>query len=213
MSTAGVTADPVLLKIDQAYHRLEKTLNYVAATFLFSLMLLACSEVVMRKLFNSPIPGQADLVEISIPTMGFFGLAYCQRMAGHVRMEIVVQQLKGRAHWLFEFISNFATIIICALMIYGTYSHFLRAYELGDSTMDVELPVWPPKLIIVFGFCILFGRLLISFCGYWRLLMNPDAEVYAVPVTLAVEEIAEAEAEVARDAITDKDVDEELERR
>ena len=43
--------------------------------------------------------------------------------------------------------------------------------------------------------------------------MNPNAEVYAVPVTLAVEEIAEAEAEVARDAITDKDVDDELERR
>jgi C4-dicarboxylate transporter DctQ subunit len=99
------------------------------------------------------------------------------------------------------------------LMIYGTYSHFLRAYEFGDSTMDVELPIWPPKLIIVFGFCILLGRLFISFFGYWRLLMNPNAEVYAVPVTLAVEEIAEAEAEVARDAITDKDVDDELERR
>ena len=141
MSTADIPVNSVLYKIDQAYHGLEKALNYLAAMFLFSLMLLASSEVVARKLFNSPIYGQADLVEISIPTMGFFGLAYCQRMAGHVRMEIVVQALKGRAHWLFEFVSNFATIIICALLIYGTYNHFLRAYELGDSTMDVELPV------------------------------------------------------------------------
>jgi C4-dicarboxylate transporter DctQ subunit len=212
MSTADVPADSMLYKIDQAYHGLEKALNYLAATFLFSLMLLACAEVVARKLFNSPIHGQADLVEISIPTMGFFGLAYCQRMAGHVRMEIVINQLKGRAHWLFEFISNFATIIICALMIYGTYNHFLRAYEIGDSTMDVELPIWPPKLIIVLGFCILFGRLIISFFGFLRMLRNPDQEAYAVPQSPDIEEIAEAEAEAARDAITDDDVEEELRR-
>jgi C4-dicarboxylate transporter, DctQ subunit len=208
MSTADVPVDSVLYKIDQAYHGLERALNYLAAIFLFSLMLLACSEVVARKIFNSPIHGQADLVEIAIPTMGFFGLAYCQRMAGHVRMEIVVQSLKGRAHWLFEFVSNFATMIICALMIYGSYNHFLRAYELGDSTMDVELPVWPPKLIIVFGFCILFGRLIISFFGFLRMLQNPNQEAYAVPRSLMTEEIAAAEAEAARDAIDDDEVQE-----
>tara|TARA_R110002073_G_scaffold79508_3_gene191744 strand:- start:130 stop:768 length:639 start_codon:yes stop_codon:yes gene_type:complete len=207
MSTADIPVNSVLYKIDQAYHGLEKALNYLAAMFLFSLMLLASSEVVARKLFNSPIYGQADLVEISIPTMGFFGLAYCQRMAGHVRMEIVVQALKGRAHWLFEFVSNFATIIICALLIYGTYNHFLRAYELGDSTMDVELPVWPPKLIIVLGFCVLFGRLIISFFGYLRMLRNPNQEAYAVPRSLITEEIAAAEAEAARDAIGDDEVE------
>lgn len=212
MSTASAPPDSTLHKIDQAYHGVEKALNYVAATFLFSLMLLACAEVVARKLFNSPIHGQADLVEISIPTMGFFGLAYCQRMAGHVRMEIVINTLKGRAYWLFEFVSNFATIIICALMIYGTYNHFLRAYQFGDSTMDVELPIWPPKLIITLGFCMLFGRLIISFFGYIQMLKNPDGPVYAVPQRVDIGEIVEQEAEAARDAITDDDVEEELRR-
>jgi TRAP-type C4-dicarboxylate transport system permease small subunit len=175
-------------------------------------MLLACAEVVARKLLNSPIHGQADLVEISIPTMGFFGLAYCQRVAGHVRMEIVINALKGRAYWLFEFVSNFATILICALMIYGSYFHFLRAYEIGDSTMDVELPIWPAKLIIFIGFVILMGRLIISFFGYIQMLRNPQGPVYAVPQRHDIEEIVAQEAEAARDAITDQDVEEELER-
>lgn len=212
MTTANPPANSVLHKIDQAYHGLEKALNYVAATFLFSLMLLACAEVVARKILNSPIHGQADLVEISIPTMGFFGLAYCQRVAGHVRMEIVINALKGRAYWLFEFVSNFATIIICALMLYGSYFHFLRAYEIGDSTMDVELPIWPAKLIIFIGFAILMGRLIISFFGYLQMLRNPQGPVYAVPQRHDIEEIVAQEAEAARDAITDEDVEEELER-
>lgn len=212
MNTADPPDGSVLHKIDQAYHGLEKALNYVAATLLFSMMLLACAEVVARKIFNSPIHGQADLVEIAIPTMGFFGLAYCQRVAGHVRMEIVVNMLKGRAFWLFEFVSNFATIIICGLMAYGSYFHFLRAYEIGDSTMDVELPIWPAKLIIFLGFCFLMGRLLISFFGYIQMLKNPHGPVYAVPVSADVGELAEAEAKAAREAISDEDVEEEMER-
>jgi len=78
--------------------------------------------------------------------------------------------------------------------------------------MDVELPVWPPKLIICLGFVVLFGRLLISFFGFWRMLMNPGAEAYAVPKSPDIQELAEAEAEAARDAISDEDV-EDWERR
>lgn len=201
--------DTPLLRLDQVYLRLESALNVVAAALLFSLMLLACAEVLARKLFNSPIHGQADFVEIMIPTMGFFGLAYCQRLAGHVRMEIFLRILTGRALWIAEFIGTCTTLLITVLMIYGTWSHFLRAYTLGDTTMDVELPVWPPKLIITFGFCILLGRLLIEFFGFLRLIRYPDAEPVGVPINPTVEQIAAEEAAQAREAYDDEDLDED----
>ena len=200
-------SDTPFAKLDRGYHAIAKALNYVAAAFLFSLMLLGCAEVLMRKLFNSPIHGQADLVEIMIPTMGFFGLAYCQRLAGHVRMELLIHRLKGRALWIFEFCGNFATLAIVAVMIFGTWENFLNAWLLGDSSMDAEIPVWPPKLIIVLGFCLLFIRCTISFFGYIRLIRHPDAEPIGVPISPTVADIAESEAEVARDAIKD-DIDE-----
>jgi C4-dicarboxylate transporter, DctQ subunit len=207
MGTQNIPDTP-LGRIDKTYHAFETFLNYIAAAFLFFLMLLACAEVLMRWIFNSPIHGQADLVEIMIPTMGFFGLAYCQRLAGHVRMEIVVKQLQGRAYWLFEFISNAATILIVVLMMIGTWSHFMRAFELGDTTMDAELIIWPPKLIIFLGFCVLLGRCVIAFFGYIRLLTHPEAVPIGVPISPDIHEMAEQEAEAARDAITDKDVEE-----
>ena len=200
-------SDTPFAKLDRGYHMIEKTLNYVAAAFLFSLMLLGCAEVLMRKLFNSPIHGQADLVEIMIPTMGFFGLAYCQRLAGHVRMELLIHRLKGRALWIFEFCGNLATLAIVAVMIFGTWQNFLNAWVLGDSSMDAQIPVWPPKLIIVLGFCLLFIRCAISFFGYIRLIRHPDAEPIGVPISPTVADIAKSEAEVARDAIKD-DIDE-----
>jgi C4-dicarboxylate transporter, DctQ subunit len=200
-------SDTPFARLDRGYFMIEKSMNYIAAAFLFSLMLLACAEVFMRKVFNSPIHGQADLVEIMIPTMGFFGLAYCQRLAGHVRMELLIHKLKGRALWLAEFTSNFATIIIVVIMIYGTWTNFLNAYEIGDTSMDAQIPVWPPKLIITLGFCLLLGRCLIAFCGYIRLIRHPDAEPIGVPISPTVSDIAKSEAEVARDAIRDEDAE------
>ena len=70
--------------------------------------------------------------------------------------------------------------------------------------MDAQIPVWPPKLIIVFGFCLLFIRCTISFFGYIRLIRHPDAEPIGVPISPTVADIAESEAEVARDAIKDE---------
>ena len=199
------TSDTMFARLDRGYHAVESALNYVAAAFLFSLMLLACAEVLMRKLFNSPIHGQADLVEIMIPTMGFFGLAYCQRLAGHVRMELLIHRLKGRALWIFEFCGNLATTLIVTVMIWGTWQNFWNAFEIGDSTMDAELPVWPPKLIITVGFSLLLIRCLIAFAGYVRLIRYPDAEPIGVPISPTVEDVAEQEAADAIDAIAEQD--------
>ena len=196
-------SDTPFARLDRGYHMIERALNYVAAAFLFSLMLLAVAEVFMRKVFNSPIHGQADLVEIMIPTMGFFGLAYCQRLAGHVRMELLIHRLKGRSLWLFEFTGNLATLLIVVLMIWGTWQNFENAWLLGDSSMDAQIPVWPPKLIIFVGFCLLFVRCVIAFIGYIRLILEPDAEPIGVPISPTVADIAESEAASARDAIAD----------
>jgi C4-dicarboxylate transporter DctQ subunit len=44
----------------------------------------------------------------------FFGLAYCQREGGHIRMDIVVMRLKGRLLWAFEFLSILFMLIVVA---------------------------------------------------------------------------------------------------
>lgn len=196
--------DQALWRVDFLYHRLEKALNGFAATFLFMLMWLACAEVFMRYVFNSPIHGQVDFVEILIPTMGFFGLSYCQRLAGHIRMELLLKRLKGRVLWILEFLGTCTTLLICAAMIKGTWDHFLRAYQIGDTSMDAELQVWPAKLIICLGFCVLFFRLWIEFGGYLRLVLNPEATPIGVPTTPTAEDVAQREAELAQDAIPDR---------
>ena len=77
-------------------------------------------------------------------------------------------------------------------MKYG-WEHFLRAWDIGDSSIDIELPIWPGKLIVVIAFISLELRLLVQLCGFLRLVKYPDAEPIGVPMIETVDEQAQHE--------------------
>jgi len=68
------------------------------------------------------------------------------------------------------------------LLAKGSYNHFLRAYQNGDTTFDVDLIVWPTKLVVVFMFVVIFLRLLLQLWGYARALYTGAENPVAVPL-------------------------------
>ena len=158
-------------------------------------MFLGIAQVLGRQLFNLPISGYIDFVELSMATFAFLGVAYCQRHGGHVRMEMLLKFARGRWQWALEVFGTLVALFIIAVLIWYGYGHFLRAWTLGDSTIDAELPVWPSKLIVPIAFALLWLRLLVQLVGYARLTLRPDAQPVAVPVILSAEELARKEIE------------------
>ena len=188
MTSALVTADRWL-------SRVEDFLDLVAAFFIVFLMMFAVTQVISRKLFNYPLWGYIDIVEIVMVTFAFLGISYCQRLGGHIRMELIVRRLHGRALWLFEIVGIVVALGIIVVLLWYGFTHFLRAYQLGDSTIDREIILWPAKLVIPIAFSALTVRLLIQFLAYTRLALYPDAEPVGIPVIEKFEEMAQNEIE------------------
>ena len=181
------TTDKLLIK-------LENFLNGFSAIAIFILMLTAAVQVVSRKVFNLPIPGYIDIAEQSIAIFAFLSIAYCQRLGGHVRMEIFLSAMKGRSKWASEAIQTTASILIISILMYFSFKHFQRAWVFGDSTIDIGLPTWPSKLMIPVALATLNLRLLIQLAGYIRLAIDPELEPIGVPLIKDVVEQAEEEA-------------------
>ena len=181
------TTDKLLIK-------LENFLNGFSAIAIFILMLTAAVQVVSRKVFNLPIPGYIDIAEQSIAIFAFLSIAYCQRLGGHVRMEIFLSAMKGRSKWVSEAIQTAASILIISILMYFSFKHFQRAWVFGDSTIDIGLPTWPSKLMIPVALATLNLRLLIQLAGYIRLAIDPELEPIGVPLIKDVVEQAEEEA-------------------
>ncbi len=68
--------------LDAGATPLENLLNLIAAIAIFILMALGIVQIGLRSIFNFPIVGYIDLVELSMASMAFLGAAYCQRLVG-----------------------------------------------------------------------------------------------------------------------------------
>ena len=184
-----------LNRVDRALAALENAFNIVAGTLVFALMALGVAQIVARVLFASPIFGYIDIVEVSMVGFAVLSIAFVQRVGGHVRMELLLSRLKGRPLWIAEAAGVTVAAFVVAVLIPHSYRHFERAYEFGDSTIDIELATWPAKLVVPVALALLLARLLTQLIGYLRLAWNPRSVPVAVPelkdaATQAREEIA-----------------------
>ena len=178
-------SQPLVGRLDRLLAPIETALDLVAALFIFALMLVGVVQIFGRKLFDAPIFGYIDIVELAMATFAFLGVAYCQRLGGHVRMEMLISHLRGRTLWMVEALATVVGLIIVAILVYYGYDHFMRAYEYGDSTIDAEYPLWPSKLLVPFAFSVLWLRLALQLAGYVRLVGQPDAAPVATAISAA----------------------------
>jgi TRAP-type mannitol/chloroaromatic compound transport system permease small subunit len=182
--------------VDEAFFKFEKFLALIAALVILAIMLVGTFQVFGRKLLSIPVPGYVDVIEMVMTIFAFIAIAYCQRLGGHVRMEILLTHLKGRVLYFFEIMGTLAAIAIISFLTFYGYQHFMRAWTIGDSTIDVQLPIWPSKLLVPAAFAVLLVRLLIQLIAFTRLLIWPDALPIAVPQMESVDEQARHEIEV-----------------
>ena len=113
-----------LSRADRLYFRLESVLNLAGGIVVFLLVLLATINILGRWLFSLPVDGYIDWVEQAMAFMAFLGIAYTQRLGGHIRMDIVLSRLRGRWLWLIELVSVGLMLLVTLALIYGSYLHF-----------------------------------------------------------------------------------------
>ena len=181
-------------RADRLLGTLENGLNLCAGVLIFALMLLGVAQIVLRTVFNAPIFGYIDLVEVSMVGFAVLSIAYVQRVGAHVRMEILVSRLKGRWLWLTEMGGTALAAFIVGVLIPYAWRHFERAFDFGDSTIDIELVTWPAKLVVPVALSVLLVRLIVQLAGYWRLVLHPGLEPVAVPTIQ--DAAAQAETEI-----------------
>lgn len=201
-SNASVlTNSSYLSRIDQQLHQWERWLALISGYAIFSLMVLAVISVSGRQFFNQPLPGYVDWIEQAMPLIAFMGISYTQRHGGHIRMDMLVGQLKGRFLWAFELLTTLAILILVCFLLWGTWAHFERSFDFNapwwsrDSSIDIGIPLWPAKLMVPVAFFILVLRLLIQVWGYARALIAGATSPVAVPLIQDAEQQAKQEAD------------------
>ena len=205
-SAAVLEDSSILSKLDRALLPVERFCALLSGLAIFSLMFLAAYSVIGRKFFGSPLMGYIDYIEAAMPIIAIMGISYVQRDGTHIRMDMVVSKLSGRVLWLFELISVLLMLVLIVALTSGAWDHFDRSFDCARpycsrySSIDINLPIWPSKLVVPIAFAVLVLRLILQSWGYARALVLGLENPVAVPLTLSVAEQAMAEAKALEGA-------------
>lgn len=167
--------------LDAFLARIENTSNLLAGVLIFGLMCLGVVGITLQA-FKLSTFGFHDIVEFSMVGFAVLSISYVQRVGAHVRMELILSKLRGRLLWLVEGMSALLAGAIVLILIPSSYQHFQRAFEYGDSTMNIELVTWPAKLVVPVALSILLLRIAIQFIGYLRMFLDPTVPPIAIPI-------------------------------
>ena len=202
ISSSVLTDNSLISRADQLLNKIEGKLALLSGLSVFSLMLLAVVSVSGRHMINQPLPGYIDWIEQAMPLIAFMGVAYTQRDGGHIRMDIIVSHLRGRALWTVEFITVLMIFLVMLLITWGSWAHFVRSFDFAapmwsrDSSMDIALPLWPAKLMAPIAFGVLALRCIIQMCAYGKAIINNETSPAGVPF------VEDAATQAAKEADT-----------
>jgi len=143
--------------IARAFSALVAGLNGVGTAWIFALMALINVDVLARYLFNAPIQGVAEIVELSIVGIVFLQISDAVRAGRLTRSDGLYSRiLAGRpaVGHLMGAVFDAAGAVFFVFILLGAVPRLIEAYERGYFAGNEGLfvvPVWPIRLILVIG--------------------------------------------------------------
>jgi tripartite ATP-independent transporter DctM subunit len=138
----------------------EKISSGISAAVITFAMLLTTVDVVLRYVFNSPLPGVYTLCEMMMIGAVYPAVAYVQQKRGHVRVDVIIDRLQGNPRAAFELATLFLALVAFGMMCWQSGLLAWGAWISGDYDMgEIHYPFWPAKTLMTFGLGLLCLRL------------------------------------------------------
>lgn len=137
--------------------RLTGGMNIFGSIWIVCLVLLVVGDVVGRELFNYPIPGTKEMVQLSIPGIVFLQLAKTLRDGRHVGSDVlmgIVQVKRPRLALAFYGLFNLLGAAVMGMIAILIAPKSWQAYEQGfeKGTQGIfTLPEWPVMALVILG--------------------------------------------------------------
>ena len=134
-------------------------LSKVAATggglVFVALVAMSIVSITGRKLFNAPVPGDVELLQICAAVACSTFFAYCHLIGGDVKVDFFTQRLRPAVIHGLDAAGSLLVAIFGGLIAWRTAASAITVRASGEETMILGLPQWWGPLLMVPGFALL----------------------------------------------------------
>lgn len=173
--------------------------NAVASGWIFILMLLVTLDIILRFVFNSPLSGVTEIVEISIVTILYLQLAHTLKVGRITRSDALYGRIlmKSPAFGnILGILFHAAGVGLMIAIIIGGWPKWIQAYEGGHfvgNTGVFTFPEWPQRFVLVIGCGMLGIQFFLSVVDNIRGMMGMPPLEHEEAVDVEVAAVEESE--------------------
>lgn len=150
------------MKISRIVDRVAFSLAMVALCLLLLMMVFITSNVTSRYVFNQPIQGDLEVVELTMLSVVMLGLAYIHVTKGHVSLGLVVDRLPRRVQAVFDIAAYVLATAYASVIVWQNIVQAQLLRHIGEHTVVLGIPLFPFYVLVVVGFFVLLLSFLVT---------------------------------------------------
>jgi len=131
------------------------SINQTMAVLGLSLgVILAFINVILRYAFDMSLTWAAELTNYLFIWAALFGAAYGFKQGAHISVSLVIEKFPPPVTKFFLMFSNFVSIAYLSVVSYFGYELIVLLEDFGEMSIDLEIPLWIPHLVLPIAFAL-----------------------------------------------------------
>jgi TRAP-type C4-dicarboxylate transport system permease small subunit len=126
---------------------LEKFGSYM----LVAMVLLTSTDIMLRKLFNSPLPYSFEVTEFLLVIVAWCYIAFTTSQGRHVSVDSVTSHFKPAVRKIIILAGDIITILFFGLIAWQNVLQGLNVLQVGTTTAILHIPKYPFQFWVAFG--------------------------------------------------------------
>ena len=126
-------------------------LAVLAAIALIFLVVVISAGVMLRYVFGTPILGLNEISQMTAVVLVMAALPYCTERGGHVGVDVFDNAIGPWGRLIGDLCSRLLSAFVLSILVWRATLKALDAWEFGDTTNMLALPIWPFYGVLALG--------------------------------------------------------------
>jgi TRAP-type C4-dicarboxylate transport system permease small subunit len=148
--------------MQKALNRIEAIFVWTAVGVAAAIMVLTTADALGRYLFIRPIVGAFEITaDYLLVALVFLAASYSYRTGSFVRVTIVIDKVRGRAHLAGNYIAQIVSILVAGGLVVAAALQARRTFATGTlSNSLIPYPLGPAHVLASLGLFMMTVRLI-----------------------------------------------------
>ena len=144
---------------------LTHLLAWIAGGAVLLMMVHVMADVIGKYLFNTPLPGTAEVVA-AYYMIGcvFLPLAWVEASGGSIAVEVIYEKCPAHIQAVMLKIADLVSAVYYAILGWFSWGVAMRAFNVGETVDGIwRITTWPAKFMLPLGFALAVVVILLRF--------------------------------------------------